>query len=253
MSRRNTRRPLIETKDQNEEEPKDQEELQELERGPSVWRIAKPENFTGGPREDVEEWLIRFNQIVTANSWQPRNKLRVVPAFLTGAAGRWWKRMVGTFDDWSIEEADAIGFEQEFLRKFIFPTKRAKWIDNYERVQQEKKTVEKYNDEFLRAKKRVDPNDEFPEKHIIRKYIRGLNKNIGTNVYSQDPVDLDQAMEYALRVLVGHELMKNSDINLLDEVEELRAQINLLKLGVNPHDLNRNEPDRKSTRLNSSH
>ena len=55
MSRRNTRRPLIETKDQNEEEPEDQEELQELERAPSVWRIAKPENFTGGPREDAEE------------------------------------------------------------------------------------------------------------------------------------------------------------------------------------------------------
>ena len=75
----------------------------------------------------------------------------------------------------------------------------------------------------MRAKKRADPNDEFSEKYVIRKYIKGLNKNIGTNVYSQDPVDLDQAMEYALRVSAGHELMKNSDINLLDEVEELRA------------------------------
>src|ERR1043165_4185135 len=50
-------------------------------------------------------------------------------------------------------------------------------------------------------------------------------------------------MEYALRVSAGHELMKNSNINLLDEVEELRAQINLLKLGVNPHDLSRNDPE----------
>ena len=71
MSRRNTRRTLIETEEQNEEEPEDQEELQELERAPSVWRIAKPKNFTEGSREDAEEWLIRFNQIATANSWQP--------------------------------------------------------------------------------------------------------------------------------------------------------------------------------------
>src|ERR1043165_1848934 len=99
MSRRNTRRTLIETEEQNEEEPENQEKLQEFERAPSVWRIAKPENFTGGPREDAEEWLIRFNQIATANGWQPRDKLRVGPAFLIGAAGRWWERMVGTFDD----------------------------------------------------------------------------------------------------------------------------------------------------------
>ena len=58
-------------------------------------KVARPEDFYGRPNEDAEEWLTHFDRVGDANGWNGAAKYRIVPAYLKGAAGRWWDQVKG--------------------------------------------------------------------------------------------------------------------------------------------------------------
>src|SRR3989337_3961433 len=67
----------------------------------------------------------------------------------------------------------------------------------------------------------------------IRKYIKSIKPEIAQAVYTESPTSLEEAMESAEKIQRGRDLIKGSSENYLTEIEDLRHQINMLKLGVN--------------------
>src|SRR5262245_8408392 len=89
------------------------------------------------------------------------------------------------------------GFEEEFLQKFDRQNQQTKWVDRFDRIYQGRKSIEEFNEEFLRARKRADPTEAIPVALLIRKYIKAIKSDIGNFIYQQMPNSLEAAMEAA--------------------------------------------------------
>ena len=114
-------------------------------------RIFKPEDFHEESDEDASTWLNHFNKVAAANEWTNNNKLRIVPVFLKDAAERWYVR--NAFIHWRLPEdagEDDVDFTKAFLAQFNTETKKSRWNDQFDSFRQGKKSVEDYNEEFLR-------------------------------------------------------------------------------------------------------
>src|SRR5687767_637558 len=212
--------------------PLSPDQQQALNLFPMAGRIFKPDYFYGKNEEDAEQWLRHFEKIAHANEWDDDAKYRMVPIFLKEVAERWWGRTRTTA--WEDDNADntVIGFKERFLENFAGKNKVAKWQDQFENIRQGKRTIEEYNEDFRLKLKRADPQEELPQSVIIRKYVKSIKPEIAQKVYYEGPTTIDQAMMVAERCERGQELIKGSSENYLNEIEELRHQINMLKLGV---------------------
>lgn len=197
-------------------------------------RIFKPDPFCGKAEEDAEAWLAHFEKVARANNWDEAAKLRIVPVFLKETAERWWNRAGENFNAWENDPTDqnAVGFTDGFLQYFVNETKKARWQDQFDSISQGRRSIEEFNEDFLRKWKKADPEAELPEGHIVRKYIRALKTDIGAHVYTHPLDSLEQAMEVAERYVRGQELTKGNNANYLEEIEDLKHQVNMLKLGL---------------------
>ena len=59
--------------------------------------VARPSDFNGRKEEDAEEWIEHFGRIAAANNWNDQRKLEIIPIYLKGAAGRWFKKNEATW------------------------------------------------------------------------------------------------------------------------------------------------------------
>ena len=66
---------------------------------------------------------------------------------------------------------------------------------------------------------------------MFRKYIQDLKPDIGAHTYTQSFRNLTEAMDTAVRYARGQEMLRGN-INYVEEIEELKYQINMLKLGI---------------------
>ena len=113
----------------------------------------------------------------------------------------------------------------------MYNTKKSWWNDQFDILQQGKKSVEEYNEKFLRLWRKVNPNEQYPIEVLFRKYIRRLKSAIGVYTYTQIFEDLQEAMDTAIRYSREQEMLKGN-INYMEEIEDLKHQINMLKLDV---------------------
>ena len=157
----------------------------------------------------------------------------MIPIFLKGAAERWWNRTRTTAWTNDVNDNTVIGFQELFLAYFVGEGKRAKWQDQFENIRQGKKSIEEYNEEFIQKLKKADPDGTIPAAINIRKYIKSIKPEIAQAVYTEAPASLEEAMESAEKIQRGRDLIKGSSENYLAEIEDLRHQINMLKLEVN--------------------
>src|SRR3990170_2515892 len=192
-------------------------------RGGREKNVTRPNFFSGTPEEDVEEWLCHFRDVANANEWTQQRCLEIAPAYLKGAAKRWYDQYQ-PFNQWT---GGRQTFTWEIIRQFVTENRKSKWISQFDNLKQGKKNIEEYNDDFNRLLHKVDPTDAWTDEMKIRKYLKGLNPKISPMVYMQNPDDLDEAQEAVARAATGYEVANSAtkEANLTEQMEALMLQV----------------------------
>src|ERR1043165_6309265 len=213
----------------------------------AIPRIVKlPDNFHGKRNEDGDEWLSTYIKIAVANGWNDAKKLEVVPLYLKDIAGRW-------YDEWAAANlaqgwpGAAPAFVGAFRARFQNEFQMNMYEDQWDSLQQGRKKIEEYVDEFIRLRAKVDNAAALPAAMVKKKFIRGLNPKIAAMVYAQNPANLQAAIDAVTLISTEYELTTgNPKIGNVrkekDDNPELQEQITNLAMV----DQMRNEEKQKS-------
>src|ERR1043165_5856792 len=108
--------------------------------------------------------------------------------------------------------------------------------EQWDTLQQGRKKIKEYVDDFQRLQAKVDPGGNLPAPTVLKKFVRGLAPKIAPLVYATNPANIAAAIDSATRIATGFEInTENSKINNIEEEEkdkiaELREQIANLAL-----------------------
>jgi hypothetical protein len=136
-----------------------------------------PPTFSGSPGEDVNAFLSKFNRIAAANAWDEETKIRLMPCFLTGTAGRW----LNAFADYDPENGTIEGNWHEFCRS-IKTAFRGAWATELkecelrERKQGPNEPIDDYFYDVRALCREVNP--EMNDLEIVRQLIKGLRPEL---------------------------------------------------------------------------
>ena len=109
----------------------------------------EPKEFKGRVNEDVEEWVRHFEATRGAAGWDATRCLRLVPVYLTEAAGDWWKEEGLELAKAGVHDTSMDGAWNNVLeaivKRFIDPMKRENArIQVRNRVQRKDERVREY-------------------------------------------------------------------------------------------------------------
>ena len=99
--------------------------------------------FCGTSREDIHEWLSHWRCTVVANRWNDEQELQMLPAFLNGAAGRWYDKQTDAIKNNSDDLKTAM--QQKHLTNEMRNLSRTQLTN---RSQQDGEDVQKFADEI---------------------------------------------------------------------------------------------------------
>src|ERR1700678_4497613 len=128
--------------------------------GQFIW----PKEFSGTSREDITDWIRRFEKISTANRWDSEEKLLKCPAFLSGAAMEWHDSVVERVKEWA-------QLKDLLMKQFIQTDLRRRYMSEINKIKQgmEESTAD-YTLRFNNLANKIDIN----VMDKVEKYIDGL-------------------------------------------------------------------------------
>ena len=109
--------------------------------------VVKPTTFSGKSNEDPQEWFTQFERVAGANNWNDAAKLRIVPAYLIGAAGRWFAQAAVTHWTGGGNPRD-VNFDTAFANRFITAGSKNTWRSKLHSLRQGAMDIEEFNDKF---------------------------------------------------------------------------------------------------------
>jgi hypothetical protein len=171
-------------------------------------RNIKPiNNFRGTIEEDPHDWIEEYNNAAIANNWNDEAKLQIVRGYLTKGAAEWLKNQE-EFDTW--EE-----FEKAFEKKYTTHERQNQWLYEWQNLEQGTMKVSEYANKFNNLLKKIDPEDNFPDKFLITKFIAGLKESIAQRVmYDTEKCDdLETTVKHAKRYERGDNFKKSKPTN----------------------------------------
>ena len=98
-------------------------------------------------------------------------------------------------------------------------------------VKQGANSVDDYINRFRKLKRRVDPDDDFPDDFVIQLFIQGLRPEFAINVQASEPADLDAAMKTARKWETG-KLMASPNTDTDQAIKQLTEQIAQLSINL---------------------
>lgn len=154
----------------------------------SSFRLNQP--YTGGVGQDLEQWLAAFNNQALRVRASNRDKLIILPTYLSGRALDWHTKRVAMCPFESFDE-----LIHELKVKFTLTeaqiTTRQSALQAMRWTPRELLTT--YNERFVAAAERT----ELTEKMLKDVYLRSLGPQLSTQVLTQRPTSLESAMEQA--------------------------------------------------------
>eukprot|EP00112_Aurelia_sp_Birch-Aquarium-sp1_P007445 Seg1811.2 transcript_id=Seg1811.2/GoldUCD/mRNA.D3Y31 product="hypothetical protein" protein_id=Seg1811.2/GoldUCD/D3Y31 len=152
------------------------------------------QQFTGEDRDDIVEWLERWNRTAVANSWGPNEEKVMLPLYLKGRASQHYRHLQPLVRE-NIEL-----LKRELEGHFSSPSHRlhAKNILG-ERSQKPNETVADFYEEICRLSHRGFSNRslEFQQEKSLENFIKGLKPTIKKIFWGEEPESLDEAYQKA--------------------------------------------------------
>lgn len=142
-------------------------------------REVLPRTFSGASNDDVEEWILDFEQIGNANGWTNAIKAQKLGLLLTGSAKQWYRM---TFDKPPNSWAEA----GDKLRNAFKPEKPE--LHFYSKMIERKQELGEGPIQYIVAKSAlIDKcNPEIEIRDRISMIMRGFLPNIIEKLYSQN-------------------------------------------------------------------
>lgn len=151
----------------------------------------QPSVFEGdSSKEDVHEWLKRYEYISGVNAWNQARRCQVLPAYLSKAALSWYEQLSKVYQSsWDL-------LKEEMLKTF-----RPMWYITdaesklHNRKQGLKESVDSYAFAIADLITKVDP--EMPDTKRVSHFVRGLTDELRKFVMPQRPATWSAALDAA--------------------------------------------------------
>ena len=181
----------------NEEESPG-EEIEEIKEGNStnvgmetiryipITMIGSINDFSGEPKEDVEDWLKRFEVICQVNSWDENMKCLQLSLHLQGVAKHWYKAL--REEEQRNYKILSVRLKNSFRRSCVMEHYQQQ-LDNFK--QKENQSVDSYVYEKIALCMKVDPmmSEEMVGRYLISGFANKYKKVIlAKNVKSKEKI-----------------------------------------------------------------
>ncbi len=234
---------MIFDEDEDDEDEEDDTELEEkdkkliqilklvTQKGPQEHYFVQYPTFDGNG--DPYTWLEEYETACAINGIENGRKLDYLDAALKGDAKLWWrnvKRSIKCFGPkkrTGPEPKDSFKFH--FIAEYCGLDRQWKWTDELRDLKQEQgMPVKKYAHRLKDLYKKADPLNRYPEHDKINQFLKGLRRDIGILVQTQNPMSLNQAIESAKNIerafaQNGSFALASGDMN--QELREIKAMI----------------------------
>jgi hypothetical protein len=164
----------------------------------------KVDYFHGNENEDPSEWLTAFERASITNRWTTgERKKAIAGGHMKGTAADWFDGISATIGNhWATTTNDGNNFVDLFEARFINETKKNQWYQELAVLrQQSDESVDSYANKFKKLVNRIGMTDNVQKK---RMFLMGLNPAYTPLVYSQNPADLDDAVNSARTIEIGY-------------------------------------------------
>ena len=200
--------------------------------------LVKVDDFSGKTDEDPFEWIDQFERAATANRWGDGRLLAIAQGYFKGAAADWVRAATAAAANNRITAWDANGAPQTSLRprmieKFAPESKQNKWYQELMTTRQRAtESVDDYSLRFQRLLRKVNATQAVvPANLQVRMYLFGLSPVLTPLVSTDNPADLNAAIERARTVENGYNYTPAKETNAQEtEIDELTKKIEKLTL-----------------------
>jgi hypothetical protein len=176
--------------------------------------LVKIDTFKGREDEDPHEWIELFNRASVANNWPANRKVQIAAGFLKDAALDWYTANAGNIGQWHLDAANN-NFDDLFIARFSPETKQNQWYYELMTIRQTAgEKVEDYSRRFKKLLKKVNTNNLVPAQLQVRMFLYGLNPLLTPLVASNNPNNLQAAVDRALVVETAHNYVPTQQMTL---------------------------------------
>ena len=164
----------------------------------------KIDYFSGAENEDPVEWLAAFERAAITNRWTNEARKKVIAReYLKGAAADWLDSVTGPIgDNWNTGINGEQNIVDLFKTWFISETRKNQWYQKLTSLRQKTdESVDSYANKFKKLVTHVGLTDNAQMK---RMFLMGLNPAYTPLVYSQNPADLDAAINSTWTIEIGY-------------------------------------------------
>ena len=156
----------------------------------SDYPCVLPTFFNGDDTECVEEWLSVYEAIAESSEWDDEYKRLKVPAYLRGAALRWYRAIKSEAKTWKL-------FEEKFLAEYRpADWKWKKKSEFYSLKQVNKESISEFISRFRRI---CGDLPDIPEEIKKERFIDGLLPEYRKWVILTGPETICEAFSFAKR------------------------------------------------------
>jgi hypothetical protein len=185
--------------------------------GPRELSLVKVKPFNGRDDEDPYEWIDSFNRAAAANQWADNRKVAIAVGFLKETARAWYEADQANVAQWHLN-GNANNFDDRFLAYFSPKTKRNKWYYEFMTIRQTaNEEVAQYAHRFKKLLRKVNgrvANQALPAQLQVRMFLYGLNPILTPLVSSNNPADLDAAIDRAKIVETGYNYVLTKEVTV---------------------------------------
>ena len=181
---------------------------------PRELTLVKVEPFYGKDDEDPHEWIELFNQAATANRWPDNRKVAIAAGLLRDAAHDWYVNDQANIQQWHLANQQG-NFDERFIEHFSPETKQNQWYYELMTIRQtSEEKVDEYCRRFRKLLRKVNTNNLVPDALQVRMFLYGLNPLLTPLVSTNNPANLNAAMERAKVVETGYNYVPTKQISL---------------------------------------
>ena len=190
------------------------QQLQAQQPAPRELTLVKVETFHGRDDEDPHEWVELFNQAATTNRWPDDRKVAIAAGYLRDAAHDWFVNDRANIQQWHIQNQQG-NFDDRFIEHFSPETKQNQWYYELMTIRQtSEEKVDDYCRRFRKLLRKVNTRNLVPDALQVRMFLYGLDPLLTPLVSTNNPANLNAAMERAKVVETGYNYVPTKQISL---------------------------------------
>ena len=208
------------------------QQLQVQQPAPRELTLVEVKPFYGEDDEDPHEWIELFNQAATANQWQDNRKVAIAAGLLRDAAHDWYVNDQPNIQQWHVANQQG-NFDERFIAHFSPETKQNQWYYELMTIRQtSEENVDEYSRRFRKLLRKVNTQNLVPDALQVRMFLYGLDPLLTPLVSTDNPANLNAAIERAKDVETGYNYDPTKRISL--NVPETIVQNSTINTTIQP-------------------